>query len=142
MYLHKSIIKRLNLNIEIMMTRIESRKRTRAYVRRGGEWKMLREMRGGSARKRKCASPFPSVLSSSRPPSHPSPLLLFSYPSFASLPSHRRKVINTLGRCVGEAHTPVGRDIAGVLCANLTIRLFFRGTRTYGKESPRQRPFA
>lgn len=65
--------------------------------------------------------------SPSPPPSHPSPAPLLLPFIFASLPSHRRKVINTLGRCVGEAHTPVDRGIAGVLCANLTIRLLFRG---------------
>lgn len=38
------------------------------------------------------------------------------YPSLASLPSHRRKVINTSGRCAGEAHTAVGRGVASTLC--------------------------
>lgn len=87
---------------------------------------MLRKMTK-RVRERESARIISLPSSPSPPPSHPSlaPLLLPFI--FASLPSHRRKVINTLGRCVGEAHTPVDRGIAGVLCANLTIRLLFRG---------------
>lgn len=71
---------------------------------------------------------FPSILSIS------SCSCYSPYPSSASLPSHRRKVINTSGRCVGEAHTPVDRGIAGNF-ANLTARPFsihtHEGVRNY-----------
>lgn len=89
---------------------------------------MLRKMTKRERKRERESARIISLPSSpSPPPSHPSPAPLLLPFTFASLPSHRRKVINTLGRCVGEAHTPVDRGITGVLCANLTIRLLFRG---------------
>lgn len=86
---------------------------------------------------------FPSVLSnfsststtiSSFSSVAPAPLL-HPYPSLASLPSHRRKVINTSGRCAGEAHTAVGRGVAGTLCEfNCASRPFSPRELLYVKE--------
>lgn len=86
---------------------------------------------------------FPSVLSNFSSTSStissfssvaPAPLL-HPYPSLASLSSHRRKVINTSGRCAGEAHTAVGRGVAGTLCEfNCASRPFSSRELLYVKE--------
>lgn len=59
----------------------------------------------------------------------PSPLYL---PSFPTLPSHRQKVINTLGRCVGEAHACRSRH-------HRSFTQILRETAVKGQRSEKQR---
>lgn len=59
----------------------------------------------------------------------PSPLYL---PSFPTLPSHRQKVINTLGRCVGEAHACRSRH-------HPSFTQILRETGVKGRRSEKQR---
>ena len=80
-------------------------------------WETGGASRGKERGRKRETEPLLLRFYSLRPSPSPLPLPLPSplcRPTFPSLPSHRQKVINTLGRCVGEAYAPVGRGIVQV----------------------------